>query len=713
MMAVGQPQPSFVLYVDDNENRSAKLQSSRRSYVAGILLLAMMCAVIALVGFGSPAQTEMVVKVAATAPAPAKHAEMSPSTPYAFTALEQKIVNAAPDASVDQLMQDLSSWRSKVFSSENLLAANQKEMLSMLPMTQLGDACASGESVTETTSDDFASMVNVAAQERGGVPFGSGSLPGYCTNDNSGMGVGFGGEGIHCFDNINDGISGNTNSWIPGPNTADGGKRFAGVKFLASETIYGVSLSRDAAGRYNDRTGGTFTLEYSTDPNVDQNGWCTAGTFTRSDGKEHFYKLAVPVQAAAIRLVVSDENTCIDELQVYAKNTDGKLCPKKEVIIAKLDALLKKLMAANTARSSADNAAFEAKEAAAKASMDAEAEYRLQLSKIKQAKEGGAFARGEYEKWAAVLKDLQNEIAVNEAGHAQEKIDVSAERALINEVLRLIGVLHAVPATAQYRRVALGCFKDSAQRSLPELSTVSASPAGVDSCEQLTKTKGYTGFCMENNNECFMGPDFMRYKVQGTADNCADGRGGGWALDCYNIREMDDQSAPSVYKAVEQRVAELKQAAMKPGSGLKVAQVEMLSSKLAVYQETDEVKAILEQMLKDLEDRIKVIVDEDAKARAQETEVKAKLSKYEKDLVDLSNAQDKAQEATDALALVREKLAAQKVATALEYTDEHADYDLTYPLANREIEIIQTIIKKVEDFCAEKTTTTEKTLTTA
>ena len=78
-----------------------------------------------------------------------------------------------------------------------------------------------------------------------GKAFGSGSLSGYCTWTGAGIAPRTiaSGNNIHCWDNLNDGLYGNSNSWIP---RTDGGK--AGVVLPAPRTIVGIQLARDLGG---------------------------------------------------------------------------------------------------------------------------------------------------------------------------------------------------------------------------------------------------------------------------------------------------------------------------------------------------------------------------------------------------------------------------------------------------------------------------------
>ena len=43
-------------------------------------------------------------------------------------------------------------------------------------------------------------------------------------------------------------------------------------------------------------------------------------------------------------------------------------------------------------------------------------------------------------------------------------------------------------------------------------------------------------FAVQYDNECFTAPDaYETYETHGRADNCASGRGGGWANSVYRV----------------------------------------------------------------------------------------------------------------------------------------------------------------------------------
>ena len=148
--------------------------------------------------------------------------------------------------------------------------------------------------------------------------FASGSLPGYCSvthaaDSNTAM------TGIHCFSNINTGVYGNSNSWIPGK---AGG--FAGFRLDHSNTEYaieGLCVSRDKTGVYKDRATDTLTFEVTTADNANANSdWCTVGSIKRNGvPTELCYSFSKPINAKAVRVITNSAGTCIDELQIFAQ----------------------------------------------------------------------------------------------------------------------------------------------------------------------------------------------------------------------------------------------------------------------------------------------------------------------------------------------------------------------------------------------------------
>jgi len=136
-----------------------------------------------------------------------------------------------------------------------------------------------------------------------------------------------------------------------------------------------------------------------------------------------------------------------------------------------------------------------------------------------------------------------------------------------------------------------------------------------------------------------------------------------------------------------------------PGASQKLA---MIDQHLAVYSETEEVARILKEMLDDIESRLKIIdtVDEQAKKLVEDTE--AKMVEWEKQLVALSNAADKAKEKQSAAQLEREKLNGKKKVSGANYKEEKSAYNLMIPPYEKEIYVITMIKIKIKSHCEEQ-----------
>lgn len=121
----------------------------------------------------------------------------------------------------------------------------------------------------------------------------------------------------HQTEHLNDGIYGNANSWI-----GDSSNSFAGLSFSGLSEINRFAFGRDNLGVFNDRSAGTYTLQYTLTPNPDENtlntDWITLDTleYGTPDGLRHAYEFD-PVLATGIRLKADTPGTGIDELEVY------------------------------------------------------------------------------------------------------------------------------------------------------------------------------------------------------------------------------------------------------------------------------------------------------------------------------------------------------------------------------------------------------------
>lgn len=151
------------------------------------------------------------------------------------------------------------------------------------------------------------------------------------------------GQGVHYATNVIDGLYGNKHSWLS-DFSKPGSPTFIGLNFGGAIDIRSVAWSRDngddtertPAGPFTDRALGTYTLQITTaqnpgattpDTGDPKTGWATVGALTyRAEGSvfvpylRHRYDLTQtngsPISATGLRIIVSDANVCIDEIEV-------------------------------------------------------------------------------------------------------------------------------------------------------------------------------------------------------------------------------------------------------------------------------------------------------------------------------------------------------------------------------------------------------------
>jgi hypothetical protein len=152
--------------------------------------------------------------------------------------------------------------------------------------------------------------------------------------------------GVHDHINVNDGLYGNSSSWIAdfAANPPDLG-RFVGLSFGKSVPIASIAWSRDngdttepsCGGTCRDRAVGTYTLQFTRVGNPDAStpeaadpasGWVTLGQVEYGAGADdarfsaylrHRFDVGEagkPIEATGLRIVVSDAGICIDEIEV-------------------------------------------------------------------------------------------------------------------------------------------------------------------------------------------------------------------------------------------------------------------------------------------------------------------------------------------------------------------------------------------------------------
>lgn len=138
-----------------------------------------------------------------------------------------------------------------------------------------------------------------------------------------------GGAASHQTVHLNDGIYGNGNSWIG--NSADS---FAGIDLGTEALIDHIAWGRSnvtsgdpcAGGVCTDRTGGTYTVQFTTAANPDEltddSLWITLGIVNYdagvdNDSLRHLYEFDA-VSATGVRIIASTNGIAIDEIEVFA-----------------------------------------------------------------------------------------------------------------------------------------------------------------------------------------------------------------------------------------------------------------------------------------------------------------------------------------------------------------------------------------------------------
>jgi hypothetical protein len=135
------------------------------------------------------------------------------------------------------------------------------------------------------------------------------------------------GAAPHAIAKINDGLYGNSNSWIAG--TLDS---FIGINLGATaRSIDRVAFGRDHLGNFEDRIAGTYILQFTTSPNpgaaTPDASWQTIGSIVYpgeviSPNLRHLYAFpAVSATGFRLRTLAPASSICIDELELYGSAT--------------------------------------------------------------------------------------------------------------------------------------------------------------------------------------------------------------------------------------------------------------------------------------------------------------------------------------------------------------------------------------------------------
>jgi hypothetical protein len=164
---------------------------------------------------------------------------------------------------------------------------------------------------------------NLAGLSFGAIPFSSSDL-------GPELGIGF-----HVAANLNDGLSGNSNSWIGGALPVGVAVPFAGISLDGSYTLQSIAFGRDNGPSFlTDRALGLYTLQYTTAALVDAStpdaSWTTIGTLNYASpgpgnfsnpALRHRYNFDAVANVTGVRLLVPGTGlgagTAIDEIELY------------------------------------------------------------------------------------------------------------------------------------------------------------------------------------------------------------------------------------------------------------------------------------------------------------------------------------------------------------------------------------------------------------
>jgi hypothetical protein len=190
-------------------------------------------------------------------------------------------------------------------------------------LTAPGSSFANGACIDELEAYSFAATPLTLAQTGGTMRAGNLALSSLAFGKDE-LNYFNGTEFIHQIADINDGIYGNSNSWIGNSEAS-----FIGLNFNGSFTIDRFAFGRDNTDTFTDRARGTYLLQYTTAASPNQNTadnlWTnigpllyTADGITFSDRHEYAF---APVTATGVRLIASGNGgasgVAVDEIEAY------------------------------------------------------------------------------------------------------------------------------------------------------------------------------------------------------------------------------------------------------------------------------------------------------------------------------------------------------------------------------------------------------------
>ena len=184
-----------------------------------------------------------------------------------------------------------------------------------LPLAELKQYMMTAQPVLASMGGSLTAAKDVALASNGGTAFAKDCISGFPQ---------------HSIAHLNDGIYGNSNSWI-----GNGQSDFAGVAFAAPCTIGSLAFGRDNTGSYLDRYTGTYIFQYTQAPNPNASTpdalWTSFGGFylntvypNATNELRHVYDFDPISGVTGVRILTCSDGsdfanyTCIDELEVYA-----------------------------------------------------------------------------------------------------------------------------------------------------------------------------------------------------------------------------------------------------------------------------------------------------------------------------------------------------------------------------------------------------------
>jgi hypothetical protein len=187
-----------------------------------------------------------------------------------------------------------------------------------MPLAELKPYMASQQPTLKSMGGSLTAAKDVALQSNGGTAFAKDCITGFSE---------------HTIPHLNDGVYGNSNSWI-----GNSQSNFAGVAFDQAYTIDSLAFGRDNGGEgttYLDRYTGTYIFQYTkvANPNAStpDGDWTSFGAFyldtlfpNTTNELRHVYEFDPIAGVTGVRILTCSDGsgfadyTCIDEIEVYA-----------------------------------------------------------------------------------------------------------------------------------------------------------------------------------------------------------------------------------------------------------------------------------------------------------------------------------------------------------------------------------------------------------